>query len=1108
MDCPACGHENRDTARFCEECASPLIRVCPSCGTELRPSARFCDECATPVPARATEAPERAPRAYTPKHLADKILTSRSALEGERKQVTVLFADVKGSMDLAEQVDPEEWHRILDRFFQILADGVHRFEGTVNQYLGDGIMALFGAPIAHEDHAQRACWSALHLRQELRAYSDELRRTKGLNFSVRMGLNSGEVIVGKIGDDLRMDYTAQGYTVGLAQRIEQLAPPESTYLTEHTARLVEGFFQLRDLGDFDLKGASAPLRVYELRDVGVLRTRLDAARARGFSRFVGRADEMATLELALHRAEGGDGQAVGVVGEAGVGKSRLCLEFVERCRAKGTPVFEAHCPAHGRTVPLLPILELLRNAFGITGQDGDQVARDKIAGRLLLLDEAFREVLPLVFDFLRVPDPERPVPQMDPEARQRQLFTFLRRLVQARSEREPAILLVDDLHWIDTRSDAYLTQFAEAVDGTRTLLLVNFRPEYHAEWVEKSNYQQLPLSPLGPESAGELLHALLGDDPSLADLPDLIHERTGGNPFFIEEVVQSLVESESLEGAPGAYRLVKPIGALDVPDTVQPVLAARIDRLPEREKRVLQTASVIGKMFSEPLLLRVAELPEPDLAAALSHLRSAEFVREEALYPEAEYAFKHPLTQEVAYDSQLSERRKQIHSSVARALEELHAHELDDHATLIARHWEEAGEALEAAQWHRRAAAWAATRDLSQYGTHWRKVRELAASLPPSREAHRLGALACSRILESCAYLGASEEEAAELFEEGRELALRGNDPHRLTDLLTWRGLLSLTRGAVSEACETVAGAVALAEREGDNRGRVNALRSLADVYKHAGHLLEVEELVARLEQGGPNALPPGTWEWALRTRGDARSYLGRYREAERDLGETIQSGTTYNVSYAHMYSVGLAELTGDVEIARPHALRGLEIAQQLGNSIFIAHAYAYLGIAHLLCAEWREAADSLERSLALARERRTGLQREAWSCAFLAEAYLGLGDREQARAVAETGIRAGRDAGTKLWEARAHLAVARILLQTEAPEPDRADEALRRAEELIAETGGRAYQPFVHEERANLARVVADDAGRDHHLREAHRLYTEMDATGHAERLARELGP
>jgi class 3 adenylate cyclase len=523
--------------------------------------------------------PSTAPRAYTPKHLADKILQSKSALEGERKQVTVLFADVKGSMELAGQVDPEEWHQILDRFFQILTDGVHRFEGTVNQYTGDGIMALFGAPIAHEDHARRACYAALHLSDGLRRYANELRLRQGLNFSVRMGINSGEVIVGKIGDDLRMDYTAQGHTVGLAARMEQIAEPGKVYLTAHTAAQIQGYFALADLGEMKIKGVQGALHVYELQGLGQMRTRLDVSRSRGFSRFVGRGDEMHVLESALARAREGNAQIVGIVGEAGLGKSRLCYEFLERCRARGLMTHETAGVAHGKAIPFLPLLRLFRAFYGITEQDSDATARERIAGRLLLLDERLRESLPLNFDFMGVPDPENPAPRIDPEARQRQMFDIVRRVIQARGQRETQVTLIEDLHWFDGGSAAFLEPLIDAVAGTRALVLVNFRPEYQAPWMGKSYYHQLPLSPLGPDAIRELLDALLGSDPSTAGLAEAIHARTAGNPFFTEEVVQNLIESGKLQGSKGAYRLVTPVDKLEVPSSVHALLAARIDRL-------------------------------------------------------------------------------------------------------------------------------------------------------------------------------------------------------------------------------------------------------------------------------------------------------------------------------------------------------------------------------------------------------------------------------------------------------------------------------------------------------------------------------------------------
>jgi len=486
MRCSSCGSDNREGRKFCAGCGAALTLACAACGASNQPGERFCGECGKPLADAAKESTQRDPRAYTPRHIAEKILTSRSALEGERKQVTVLFADVQGSMALAEQVDPEKWHGILDRFFQILSDGVHRFEGTVNQYTGDGIMALFGAPIAHEDHAQRACYAALHLQQGLSRYADELRLERGLNFSVRMGLNSGEVVVGKIGDDLRMDYTAQGHTVGLAARMEQIAAADSIYLSEQTAKLVPGYFAFRDLGETRIRGSSDLVRVFKLEGVGRVRTRLDVSRARGFTKFVGRDRDMAVLDDALERALAGEAQVVGIVAEPGVGKSRLCHEFVERLRARGMLVVSGHAVPHGKAIPFLPVREAFRDYFGIKEDDADDTIRDKIAGRSLRLDRELDDALPFLYEFLDVPDPAHPAPPMQPEARQRKIFSFLKRLNYAQSQREPVVFLFEDFHWFDGGSEAFLGNQVEVIAGTRALILVNFRPEYHAGWMQKS----------------------------------------------------------------------------------------------------------------------------------------------------------------------------------------------------------------------------------------------------------------------------------------------------------------------------------------------------------------------------------------------------------------------------------------------------------------------------------------------------------------------------------------------------------------------------------------------------------------------------------------------
>ncbi len=1120
MECPRCHNANADGARFCGECGASLTRdvTCAGCGQANPVGQKYCNGCGQRL-GESAGAAERDPRAYTPQDLAAKILQSKSALEGERKQVTVLFADVKGSMELAERLDPEDWHRIMDRFFQLLAEGVHRFEGTVVQFTGDGVMALFGAPLAHEDHAQRACWAALHLAEELRRYAQQLRREGGLDFAVRLGLNSGEVVVGKIGDDLRMDYTAQGHTVGLAQRMEQLAETGRIYLTEHTAALVSGLFGLEDLGHFTVKGASEPLRVYELAGPGQYRTRLDVARTRGFSRFVGRSDDMAALEAALAQALGGNGQVIGVVAEPGVGKSRLCYEFAVRCRARGLAVDEAHGVAHGKAIPFLPVIEYLRAYFGITERDADQATREKIAGKLLLLDPQFADSLPLLFDFLGVSDPERPAPRTDPEVRQRLLFAAMKRLVHARSRREPGVTVLEDLHWIDGGSEAFLENFVEAVAGTRTLVVVNFRPEYHAGWMQKSYYQQLPLAPLGAEASAELLHDVLGADPSLGGLADRIRQRTAGNPFFIEEIVQGLVEAGHLHGSKGAYRLATPAGDDALPGTVQAVLAARIDRLGEREKSVLQTAAVIGKQFTEPVLRHVAELAAAEVAAALDALARSEFLYEEALYPEAAYAFKHPLTQEVAYRSQLGARRAKVHAAVARTIATLYPEQLDQRAAELAYHWEAAGDVLEAARWHARAAEWTAVSDAREALRHWQRVRALLEPLPAAAAMCELGLRARTGILSLGWRLGIDEAEARALLAEGRALAGRTRAPHLLVQLTVAYAAIRVWDGGLDEALERSEEAARLADEAGETGSWLAARICLSYAYLLMGRLREAltaaDEALA-LARGNPEAgtavlgivphvffyLVRGEALMEMRRLDDSAATLGRGAELAREL----QAGELLGWIQAD-----LAELLarrGDMREALDHASRALQLAETVGTSFSQLGARQQLGWVHVYDEQWRAAADSLGRALAVVRETRTGVPLEPWILAGLSRARLGLGDGAGARVAAEESIAAAKRLGTRTYEMVGRLALANALTGTEGLAARQAiNDALDRATALVEETGARSWEPWIHVERAALARVRGDEVARERELGEARRLFTEMGATGHAERVARELG-
>jgi class 3 adenylate cyclase/tetratricopeptide (TPR) repeat protein len=1105
--CPDCGYENRQDARFCGGCGGRLLSrhgtavSQASSGTEVKRG--------------------RGPAPEPPKHLADKILHARK-LEGERKQVTVLFADVKGSMDLAAQLDPEEWHRIMDRFFATLADGVYRFEGTINQYGGDGIMALFGAPIAHEDHAQRACYAALHLGDALRRYAQELRRERGLDFSVRMGINSGEVVVGTIGDDLRMDYTAQGHTVGLAARMEQLAEAGRVYLTEHTAAIVSGFFRLEDLGLFTIKGVAAPTRVFALLGPGPLQSRFEVARARGLSRFVGRSEEMAQLERTLERVLGGSGQVVGVVGEAGVGKSRLCFELLQRARSRGASIYAAHCVSHGKTVAFLPLLGLLRGYFGINEQDSDGEAQRKIAGTVLLQDASLTESLPLIFDFLGVGEGRPPLPQLDPVARQHRLFELLRLLIRGRSASEPTILLFEDLHWIDAGSEAFLDTLAQDLSGTRLFLLVNFRPQYDPRWLERAGAEQLPLVPLPAAAIDELLCDLLGADSSLTVLADRIRERTGGNPFFIEEVVRSMVDHGALVSAPGGaraagrprYILAQPVTDIQIPPTVQAVLAARIDRLGERERGVLYTAAVIGKRFWEPVLRRVLGMSESDLTEALLVLAAAEFIYGDVVYPEVEYAFQHPLTREVAYQTQLGERRSRVHAAVARAIAELYADRLDERAAVLAHHWEGAGDALEAARWNRRAAEWIRLSNLPQALRHWQQVHRLLRSVetPPERDA--LALEACIRLLEIGWRLGIADEEAAALVSEGEHLAHGTGDVAGLARLVSAYGSVKSHRGNADAWVEHCRRAVQLADQT-DNAGLQLATRSrLTLSLGFAGRLVDALELAE-----GTLAGPPADVNLGLEILGyspyirlmEHRAHclidMGRLDEgAERLVAVTRlahEHGEIEILGWVHGQHVSLARIRGDADTAVTHAREGMRIADKLGSPFFRAGASLSFGQAHILSGQWREALAALEDALAIARVGRAAVDTEPLALAWMAAAYLGLRDAARAREAAEEALSVAQQRATRVAECIAHIGRARVMIRTDGVRARAAIEGeLERAMELVEKTGAASNDPFIRVQRARLAALSGDAMTWQGELRRARDAFMAMGATARAVRL------
>ncbi|MDX1495925.1 MAG: adenylate/guanylate cyclase domain-containing protein [Salinisphaeraceae bacterium] len=1072
MQCLECAHDNPATARFCNACGTALPAACSSCGHENPVAAKFCNQCGSSLaeaPAQAKPVIERTPGGYTPRHLAEQILTSRSALEGERKRVTVLFADVKGSTELAEAVGDEEWHQILDRFFGILTSGVHRYEGTINQYTGDGIMALFGAPIAHEDHALRACRAALEMQTELRAYADELRISKGLNLSVRTGINSGEVVVGKIGDDLRMDYTAKGQTVNLAARMEQIAEPGRIYLTSYTAKQVEGYVRLRDLGRMPIKGISEPVNVFELEGGGQLKTRLELSRARGLSRFIGRADELQQLEQALREASEGQGQTVAVVGNGGIGKSRLCYELIERARGRDIPVYTATGVPYANAVPLFPVLGLLLSYFVIDEQDPPAEQRRKIAGTLALLGHDCRESMQLLFEYLDVAEPGAAPSAIPADQRQQQLFEMMCKALPG--SQKPSVIVIEDLHWADAPTEVFLQAFSDAVAESHSLLLLNYRPEYMADWLVPRLQHEIALNALSEEEVGQMVAELLGDDASLGTIHLRIRQQAAGNPFFVEEAIRSLTEQGYLEGSYGQYRLVKEVTDMVIPDTVQGILAARIDRLSEQEKDVLSHAAVIGKSFSAERLAQLIEVKSDALGESLHSLEEGGFVH--STEEEGDFDFCHPLTQEVAYRGQLGERRARIHARLAEVIEsELDGRDHDERSLLLAHHWERAGEGLKAAHWQLQAAVFEGVmRESAGALIRYRKAIELADAQAQGPERDRLAILARAGVLRTASVLHVAKEETDKAAAEAQALAESLDDPLVKAELLIAHSSLELQQGDADVAVELASEAMRIA-RELNNAELVSRFRiPILLSYFSAGRLSEGLESLNEVGQAPWYEGPITEANFLSRAfRALMLTYMGQLDEAQRDLRQAIEvegkAGRT--VSWMHANLVDVARMSGRFDMAMREARHAVAQVEQFGSPFFREVAYRALAIAQGLNGNWEESRRLLEEYLPDVRPGEAAHQFEAAHMAHLAEAYLRLGQRERALQTAQEALASAQAANMRVWECQVRWILARILLDNRQPKA--AAEQLDALNALIDTTGAVSFRPYVLAEQAKLS--------------------------------------
>ena len=689
MECPECQFENREGAKFCNECGHKYEVICPVCDSSNRIASKFCDECGHKL-GQTPDTPSLNyidPQAYTPKHLTDKILTSRSSIEGERKIVTVLFADVANFTTISDKIDPEEVHQIMNGCFKILMIQIHRHEGTINQFTGDGVMALFGAPISHEDHAQRACKAALEIQKAMVDYNDKIERDHKIKFKLRIGLNSGPVVVGAIGDDLRMDYTAIGDTTNLAKRMETIAEPGNIYISENTYGLVKPYFDFDDLGSIPVKGKERPQHIYKLIQSSEVQTRIEASISKGLVRFVGRKKSMPAIRTAWENAASGSGQIVGLVGEAGVGKSRLLLEFRNSIISEEFYYFEGRCIHYGGSMSYLPFSDILKSIFGSEEDKSESVIINNIKDTLISMEiEHLSAFLPAYQELLSLKNDDISWIDLEPKVKRERTFEALRSLFIRKSKERPLIIAVEDLHWIDKTSEEFISYFIDSMAHSPILLILLYRPEYTHQWGSKSYYSKIGLDQFTIESSAELISAILEGGDVAPELQSFILSRSSGNPLFMEEFTHTLLENGSIEKINNQFVLGDKINNIQVPDTIQGIISARMDRLDENLKRTMQIASVIGRDFAFRILQTITGMKE-ELKTYLINLQGLEFIYEKCLFPDLEYIFKHALTQEVAYNSLLVARRKEFHEKIGRAIERLYSVNLEEFYEILGYHY-------------------------------------------------------------------------------------------------------------------------------------------------------------------------------------------------------------------------------------------------------------------------------------------------------------------------------------------------------------------------------------------------------------------------------------
>jgi class 3 adenylate cyclase/tetratricopeptide (TPR) repeat protein len=1114
MQCPKCQFDNPKGINYCGECGAKLEKLCPSCHSLNPPNFKFCGECGqnldlpgdTPHKYLSFDEKLTKIQKYLPKGLTEKILSQKDRIEGERKQVTVMFCDMEGFTRLTEKLGPDDAYTIMDQIYEILIHKVHDFDGTVNEMTGDGIMALYGAPIALEDAPQRAIRSSLSIHREMVKFYDELKQEKDLisPLKMRIGIHSGQVIVGTLGNDLRVEFKAVGDTVNIASRIEGLAEPGTTYITEDTFKLTEGFFRVEALGGRKIKGKEKPVQTYRVIAPSTRKTRFDVSAERGLTPFIGRDRELELLLDGFERSKAGLGQAFSIVSEAGVGKSRLLYEFRKAVSDENVTFLEGKCLSYSRGVAYHLHIDILKANFDIRDSDGDFEIREKVKKGLKMLAVEEGSTLPYLLEQLGIKNSGFDEVSVNPDVKRDRIVEALKRIVLKGSEIRPLILAYEDLHWMDKSSEDVLKYIMASIPGARVLMIFTYRPEFVHTWAGRSYHSQITLNRLSNrESLGMIAH-LLGTAKIKRELEDLFLMKTEGIPFFIEEFVKSLKDLKIIEKKGNTYGITKDIRTVTIPSKIQEVIMSRIDMLPERAKSLIQIFSVAGREISHKLIKKVMELPENELLTRMSFLKDSELLYERGIYPQSDYIFKHALTQAVAYDSMLIEKRKEIHEKIGKSLEESYPDRLNDYYETLAYHYSRSNNHKKAYQ-YLKSAGQKAIRSYSFFEAFsFFKDALNTLNRIPSTEQTIKEQINIRLFLSDCIYPLGYPEDSMKILEEGKRLSEEHKDNRSVADFHRKIGYYYGSEGKHLLAIKYHEDSLQEIKKIDDFNLTVQVIAELSVLYARAGQFFKVVTIapsilkLAESKRDDNDLLFMTAISYArlLSVCGLSLSLLGDFFEGKTYLNKGLLAAIEIN----DVFILAVCEFhygyywiyKGDLKAAIEHLQKSIKYFKKAKSTYPLDAAYSYLAYAYYLFGDLDTAREHAETSISI----QSSTKFKAFSSVqnwVLSQIFLDLDEQEKAQIHIQEALRLSHKNNQSAFEALSLITLGRIIKKTDPRQIEKAKEQTLKGIKVMEELKLRSHSAIGY---LNMGELYSDTVQQEkamEYLKKAKEMFQEM---------------